>query len=255
MQKTIVVAVAGLILLAGLPRISGAEEPVQAERFARYYLPWGYETPRGEWQPESTVPKDPQDVTKMIIWEVSRYWNADAPTPQQRLAQDKLIAACYAAARKNEWFRFEKGYDSGYRKIFDDKTHFGNESYALDNDVLNPERPEFLMYYNSPLGKRLVGFMFLVDDPTGEGAQIAGPETIWHYHIWPEPFCLAGGLLIIGRPNNQGVCERGTLSHRSPEMLHVWLIDHPDGPFATKMEIDTLLLPELLERRLEKQGY
>lgn len=255
MKLMIVAAIVSAFYLGGPAIVSFAGEPASEERFVRYYLPWGHENPRGEWQPESTMPKDPQDASKMVIWEVSRFHDVKGPTPEQRQAQEKLVKACFAAAEKNEWFHFAKGYDSGYRKMFDDNTHFGNEAYALDGVILDPERPEFLMYYDSPMGKQLVGVMFLMNENPGEGPQTGGPDTIWHYHVWEKPFCLAGGLLIIGRPDDEGVCERGMPSYRSPEMVHVWLIDHPDGPFATKMEISPILLPQLLEERYKERGY
>lgn len=225
------------------------------ERFVRYYLPWGTENPRGEWQPESSMPRDPQDASKMVIWEVTRYRNATAPTPEQQKAMDDLVEASFKAAETNEWYRFDKGYESGYRRMFQDDSHYANLDYVRDDALLDPERPEFLMYYDTPMGKQLVGFMFLMNHPTESGPQIGGPETLWHFHIWPEPFCLADSLLIVGRPNREGVCERGFARHRSPEMIHVWLIDHPDGTFATRMEIDPVLLPGLLEKRRAERGY
>jgi hypothetical protein len=228
---------------------------ITEERFARYYLPWGADTPLGEWQPESTVPRDHQEAFKMVIWEVSRFHDVDELTPQQKEERDKLIEACYASAKANEWYNFPNSYEAGYRKMYDDKTHFGNEAFVLDDAILDPERPEFLMYYPAPTGRQLIGYMFLVNKPLAEGPQIAGPQSIWHYHVWNEPFCLLKNLLIIGRPERNGACERGEVTHRSPEMIHVWLVDHPDGPFASKMEIDALLLPVLLEDRLQERGY
>lgn len=39
-------------------------------------------------------------------------------------------------------------------------------------------------------------------------------------------------------------CEKGELAdHQSPEMIHVWFVDHPEDPFATAMR----LAPDVLE--------
>ena len=38
-------------------------------------------------------------------------------------------------------------------------------------------------------------------------------------------------------------------------MMHVWLVDHPDGPFATSMRIDPMLLEGLLGARIEARGF
>jgi hypothetical protein len=36
---------------------------------------------------------------------------------------------------------------------------------------------------------------------------------------------------------------------RSPQMLHVWLVDHPEGPFARRMQIRPAMLERLIEER------
>jgi hypothetical protein len=38
-------------------------------------------------------------------------------------------------------------------------------------------------------------------------------------------------------------------------MMHVWLVDHPGGAFATAMEINPDLLSELLARRSAERGW
>ena len=41
------------------------------------------------------------------------------------------------------------------------------------------------------------------------------------------------------------VGERGELvGHESPEMLHVWFVDHTEGPYATSMRLP----PEVLAK-------
>ena len=55
--------------------------------------------------------------------------------------------------------------------------------------------------------------------------------------------------LITGLPDQDGRCERGVPMHRSPEMLHIWLVDHPRGPFSTSMYLEPKLMMKLLEKR------
>ena len=31
---------------------------------------------------------------------------------------------------------------------------------------------------------------------------------------------------------NRAACDQGISTDRSPEMIHVWLVDHPEGRFA-----------------------
>ena len=48
--------------------------------------------------------------------------------------------------------------------------------------------------------------------------------------------CAVKELWTIGKANNKGECAEGEPVTRTPEMLHVWFIDHPLGRF-TEMKI------------------
>jgi hypothetical protein len=91
------------------------------------------------------------------------------------------------------------------------------------------------MYHPTSDGtKELAGFMFFARTPTERGPQIGGPLTVWHFHIWRVAQCMVDDLLDVGW-EIEGGCETGVPSHRSAEMLHVWLIDRPNGPFSSAM--------------------
>ena len=125
----------------------------------------------------------------------------------------------------------------------DDDLHYFNEEFLLDDAVLDPERPEFLMYYPTQDGMALTGLMFFTRSSDSEhGPQIGGPLTVWHYHMYSHPRCFRHGIVAIGMLWDLKECAQA--SHRTPEMLHVWLVDHPSGPFATQMYIEPSLLPE-----------
>jgi hypothetical protein len=236
---------AGLLLWGSGAGCSGDEADL---RFARNF------SLRGAWIPESQIPEEPQQQPFNTIWEVSRYYPGNVASGEHRRAADDLIERSFLAAEANGWFGHEKGLADGFQKMYRDNTHYVNEDFVLDGVVLDPERPEFLMYYPTLDGRKLVGFMFYTAALEARGPQIGGPLTLWHYHIWTEPACLLGGLLTVASPDEDGSCERGISSYRSPEMLHVWLVDHPGGPFATRMHIPEKLLPELLEKRLAERG-
>ena len=126
--------------------------------------------------------------------------------------------------------------------------------------TLDPERPEYLMYYPDPNRdgeQALTGFMFLADGPESRGYQFAGPLAIWHYHKYTNARCWAGhGLLSTGMIDGQGRCPTGGVPlNRSPEMVHVWLIDHPRGPFATGMTLPKVVLGAGLAKRRETLGF
>ena len=198
------------------------------------------------------LPTDPSKPLTEAIWEVSAYPPGTEPTTKQREAAKKLIERSYETATRNKWFDFEKGKAAGFS--YSSQSHYVNEKYVFDDAVLDPERPEFLMYYDTPEGKKFTGYMFLVNEPLARGPQIGGPLTLWHYHIFSDDLCFEGGLIIVAQPDN-GKCARGVPQRRSPEMLHVWLIDHPAGEFSSQMIFPTDRLRSALERRLRERGY
>jgi hypothetical protein len=62
-------------------------------------------------------------------------------------------------------------------------------------------------------------------------------------------------VILVGFLGPGQDCPGGSITYRSDEMMHVWLVDHPDGPFATRMYINPALLPKLLARRMQERGY
>lgn len=225
------VGIAALLLALFLGACSSQEETAPVpERYARrFMLPES-----GPWQLESNVPQEPQKAPKMVIWEVSQYPPDTEPTPVQREAAADLVERCERAALQNGWEDKAKGLADGFTKVPHDRSHYYNEQFVMDDRILDPDRPEFLMYR----GKLLVGFMFYVRTRMERGPQIGGPLTVWHYHNWNHTGCLLRGMVPVGRPAIRGRCPKRLLpSYRSPEMLHVWLIDRPRGPFTTDMAV------------------
>ena len=111
------------------------------------------------------------------------------------------------------------------------------------------------MYYPMPNGEyALAGFMFFVRKHGDSGPQIGGPLTIWHSHLFATNRCYEGGLWGVGFAND-GVCEIGEGHARSAEMMHVWLIDHPRGPFATGMMLPPGVVAEKVALRKRERGF
>jgi len=197
----------------------------------------------------------------MVIWEVSEYPPGAEPTPAQERAAAEFVERCHEAAVRNGWDRFETGLSDGYRAV--DRHHYRNDEYMVDDRVLDPDHPEVLMYYTvPPVGletegrKRLAGFMFYGKDRESRGPQFGGPLTVWHYHSWYRGQCVVDGLGVAWAVQEE--CEEGEegeVSYFSGEMMHVWLIDRPEGPFATPMFIPQPILVPLLEQRFEERGF
>jgi hypothetical protein len=185
----------------------------------------------------------------MVLWELTGFEPGTPPTSDQQASARSFVEDCYRAALEHEWYDFKTGLADGYQLMFEDRRHYENREYILDEQVLDPDRPEFFMYYGTPQGKRLSGFMFYVDTPLGRGPQPGGNLTVWHYHVWKRMVCLLDGLVSVGIADTSGRCDQGTPTHRSPEMIHVWLIDHPGGPFTTSMMIEPKLFHSLVAKR------
>lgn len=185
----------------------------------------------------------------MLIYEVTEYPEGDPPTLEQVRVSQELVTRCFDAALRNGWFQFKNAIDQGYRLLFGDKRHYVKPAYVFDDDVLDCDKPEFLMYYDTPGGKALAGLMFYAEAPKARGTQVGGPLTVWHYHVWAPTQCLQGEMLLVGTADEQGRCKKGVAMHRSPEMLHIWFIDRPNGPFTTSMYLPDEEVALLTEKR------
>ncbi len=95
--------------------------------------------------------------------------------------------------------------------------HFHNQTYATDGVLLDPERPEDLMYLKTDDGElNLIGVMFLA--PPGQGPTPGGPLTFWHTH---DDLCTGPAGVVPEAPD--GACPTTTVPI-TREMLHVWMI-------------------------------
>ncbi len=199
------------------------------------------------WIRESDAGIVPQDSPEMVIYEVTRYPDL-VPTPEQAAAAERLRKDSLEAARRNGWLDFDRALADGYELMFGDQAHYVKREFIVDDRVLDPDRPEFLLYFDTPHGKRLAAYMFLVSSPDARGPQVGGPFTVWHYHMWARPLCLWRRLLVVGMADESGACAEGEPSRRSPEMIHVWFLERPAGWFSTDMNLEPFDLKRLAER-------
>lgn len=143
------------------------------------------------------------------------------PTPAERAVADGLwLATKVALARyADPRAAAAAGYDlSG---VHGTDFHARNEAYADDGRILDPARPEYLIYAVGADGPVLLGAMFEMPMGAGPGPAVGGPLTVWHGH---EQVCL--GLLpagLTGLASPWGGCPVGSIDiARTPEMIHVW---------------------------------
>ena len=101
--------------------------------------------------------------------------------------------------------------------------HAANEAYQHDGRVLDPARPEMLVYAASARGPLLLGAVFVMPGLHESGPAVGGPLTAWHAH---EDVCLS--LLppgLSGALSPLGDCPVGSLTFPlTAEMLHVWVV-------------------------------
>jgi uncharacterized membrane protein len=162
------------------------------------------------------------------------------PTDAERQWADDFIQRCWDSARRHGWFNFDTAKADGFELQWSDQEHYLKRDFVFDDKILDPDRPEFLMYRDTPHGKLLMGFMFFTRTLEERGPQPGGSLANWHFHPWgPRGYCAEGGILPVSRPDYQGHCAQGVRVLRSAEMLHVWFVEHPLGPFA-----DAMLFPD-----------
>lgn len=189
-----------------------------------------------------------------VMVEVTDYPNTD-PTSKQLENAWKLYDETYENAVDRSWFEKQEGLSSGYFNWDGDAFHYPHENYNRQNKTLNPEKPEFLMYYTDPDNQDesiLAGVMFQTSNVKKHGDQIGGPITNWHYHYFDPEVCLAywGAVsnVEIRGPNGEKCPENTVISNKSYEMLHVWFVDHPDSQFSSDMVVPK----EVLEKGTDK---
>jgi hypothetical protein len=125
--------------------------------------------------------------------------------------------------------------------------HAGNAAYEHDGRILDPERPETLVYASGPQGRPiLLGAMFLMERMGDPGPTIGGPLTIWHAH---EHICFSlVPPAMTGILSPLGSCPIGSLDLPvSAEMIHVWTVPGAPNPFG---DLD----PEWLDAYLRSVG-
>ncbi|GAA4067594.1 hypothetical protein [Nonomuraea soli] len=152
------------------------------------------------------------------------------PTEAERAAADDLVART-AREVPARWPTLAAARKAGFQLSIDTSgvLHMTKPAWIIDDRELDPTRPESLVFYRKPGGGDiLLGAMFIMP-PGKPGPQVGGSLTRWHAHdnLCSKP---AGGVAVV---DASGGCPAGTTKMPStPEMLHVWVVDYPSGPFG-----------------------
>jgi hypothetical protein len=167
-----------------------------------------------------------------------------AATDQERARAEALWKASAAGARP--WRDPEAATAAGFRFKQDAGAagpgravrflHVPNPAWRADGRVLDPTRPETLVYWRDGRDRlTLVGVMYTA--ARGQpGPTVGGPVTRWHSHeSCRDPATRAK----LGRPVD-GRCPDGQVYRRSGEMMHVWFTDDLQTAFARRAPVAAL---------------
>jgi hypothetical protein len=231
-QGSAVAWIAGLVVVIG---ICLAVPPV---------FFWWYEGPR--------TSRDDDDLWHTYMMhggeksiEVSRVAPQTDPTRTEVEASATLLASTVAQSPPYQdyaWATTEGGFAVSNAAVLGRPDarfyHVWNPDYMRDQHVLDPTRPESLIYHNSEHGMHLVGVMY-VAPPGTHGPQPGGALTRWHYHPVVE-FCMDddGVPTTMAENGTRGGCPPDMTHGPTPEMMHVWLVDNPHGVFAHMMALE-----------------
>ena len=110
--------------------------------------------------------------------------------------------------------------------------HLENKANRVDGRVLDTERPESLVYAISNNKATLLGVVYVMEKAGVPAPQPGGPITRWHAHN----ICLTLLPLGFGIVSPFGSCPALSVNLTTPEMMHVWVVDNPNGPFAEGLD-------------------
>ena len=156
-------------------------------------------------------------------------------TPVEQHRAEKLIKDTIVDLRRYEFPL--AAYAAGYRSIGDRITveHYVNWSYINDGRILDPLRPESIVYQYRGGTQRAVAAMYQL--PFGstfaDVPDVGGPLTQWHVHA---NLCLTNNpqqKVLSSFTTISGSCPPGTNKAGNTPMLHVWTVPNPCGPFAS----------------------
>lgn len=154
-------------------------------------------------------------------------------TDEQRGAADELAARTVAATAR--YADLAAAHAAGYRspsKAQGTDVHLENKAYQSDGVTLDPERPEMLVYAIEGGRATLLGVVFVMERAGVPGPEPGGPITRWHAHN----VCVSVLPPGLGVVSPFGGCPAFSVSALSPEMMHVWVVPNPAGPYAEGLE-------------------
>lgn len=159
---------------------------------------------------------------------------AHHPTAEDQQAATELAAATSQATAR--YTDLNTALAAGYRAplggLHGTDVHLEHAAFKKDGRTLDPQRPEMLVYAVEDGRATLLGAVYVMDDAGRPGPMPGGSITRWHAHN----LCLTALPPGIGIVTPFGGCPPFSVAVASPEMMHVWVVDNPGGPFAEGLD-------------------
>ncbi|HEV2766583.1 MAG TPA: hypothetical protein VGV63_02610 [Acidimicrobiales bacterium] len=156
-----------------------------------------------------------------------------AATTQQMAEADALVTATRLALAIAGYEDVSEAEAAGYRPVqapTSGLVHYVHPTHLASPAVLDPAAPESLVYLSTPDGPVLEAAMYILPSVESPVPDVGGLAAHWHAH---DDLCFSTTTaMIMGTTNPDGSCPPGARNQATPPMLHVWTIDHPEGPFA-----------------------
>lgn len=154
-------------------------------------------------------------------------------TEQQRRAAANLAARTSAAITR--YARLDAAYAAGFKPGLQNQgtdVHLEHPGHKRDGRVLDPEHPEMLVYAIEGGRASLLGVVYVMDEAGRPGPEPGGAVTRWHAHN----LCLSVLPPGIGVVTPFGNCPAFSVTAGTAEMMHVWVVDNPGGPYAEGLD-------------------
>jgi hypothetical protein len=151
------------------------------------------------------------------------------PTPAELGAAADLAGRTKAALRR--YTDIKVALAAGFRPTLSRtgfSVHLENKAYSRDGRVLDPEHPEELMYAIADGQATLLSAVYTMPYAGRPAPAPGGPLTRWHAHNACVSL-LPPGIALV---DPFGGCPALSLSVTVPQMMHVWVVDNPGGPYA-----------------------
>lgn len=155
------------------------------------------------------------------------------PSVGQQLAADRLAAATREATRR--YADLDAAIAAGYalpKPGTGMDVHLENKAFRSDGRVLDPQRPETLVYAIEGGRATLLGVVFVMERAGVAAPEPGGPITRWHAHN----VCVTALPPGFGIVSPFGGCPALSVNLTTPEMMHVWVVANPGGWFAEGLD-------------------